>query len=293
MTLADGDIRWRTIEMGASSVLGARWDTLSGLGGVPRHGADNPPPARLRDQAVPGWATIGYRTITALGLKVGRGKITHADAEESTADEVLAALRSAMADQDTVDHLIFRDLVRSTDDLMVAAVADVLDDTRDKFTYTNRAYTPTVQWLAADPTVYSAQATTPAPTEGGPDSTQTIHFTNAGDWATPSGRAWTLAITAVGGTVLAPYIENTTTGQRITWPHHGPGGSFELHAGQTLTVDTYRRSKVGTVAVDNIPRTGVTLFCDWPILQPGANEIVVGCWSGTVSASFTARSTWR
>lgn len=270
MTLPDGNAQWRELQMGATNDTGIWWDTLTGLTDVPRLGADSPPPDRLRDTAVPGWADVGWRQIAAQGLHI----------EDDTR---LSNLTAAMLDRHTVDWLVFHDDAVSDVDLAVAAVADRCEYPKNAAAHTNRAYTVALQWLAADPTIYSYVAT--VLTEDTPATTQTFEFENVGRWASPSGRAWTLEITAET-TLQNPYVRSETTGQVVTWQ------GVTLTAGQTLVLDEFRASRVGSLRKDGYATTGVTKGADYPILQVGDNEFTIGGSSGTCTGVLTARSTF-
>lgn len=281
MALGDGDASWRGIEMGASNAHGIYWSTLAGLTDVPRLGADAAPPARLRDTAVPGWADVGWRDINALNLTV----VDRADdgSGSVTADEQIAELVAAMYDRHTIDPLYFVDLALHDDELCVFAVADRCEYLRDAASHVNRAYAPSLRWLAADPTIYSADPT--VVTESTPASEHEITVTNPGRWASPSGRAWTLTVTA-SGAVSSPYVENETTGQRVTWQ------GLNMTNGQVLVLDEFRSSRIGALGLDGFPRSGTSVAPDWPIIQPGANSFVVGAGSGNVTCVLTYRGTW-
>lgn len=273
MTLANGDATWRGYTMGASLDLAALWsptDGLLGLGGPPRSPKDNPPPDRLHDPCVPGWATIGWRQITANNMAV------------QGADE-MDALAATMVDHDTIDEFVFHDERRSSADLAIAAVADRCEYPLDALTHSQAEYRPSLQWLAADPTILSATATTQTIGTGTPVGHGDLTVTNAGNFASPSGRQWTLTITARGGPATGPYVRIGAHGEEVSWP------ALTLTDGQTLTIDAQRRSWVGALRVDGLIADD---FPDWPILQPGAQTMRIGVDTGTIEAELQSRSTW-
>ena len=271
MTLPNGDATWRGYTMGASATRKALWsptEGLVGLGGPPRSPKDNPPPERLCDPCVPGWAVLGWRQITANSMAV------------LGADE-MDDLAATMVDHETIDEFVFHDARRSASDLVVFAVADRCEYPLDALTHTQAEYRPSLQWLAADPTIYSATATTQ--TFGGtPVAYADLTVANAGNLASPSGRQWTLSITA-HGTVTGPYVRITAHDEAVSWP------ALTLTDGQTLTVDAQRRSWVGALRVDGLIGDD---FPNWPILRPGSQTVRVGATTGTVSGSFVSRSSW-
>lgn len=138
-------------------------------------------------------------------------------------------------------------------------------------------------WTAADPTIYSAEATTVAATT--PATLHTLSFTNQGTRSTLNGRAWTATITCAGATVRSPWIE--LDGRRVTWE------GLNLAPGQTLTIGADRHTYISTLPVDGFRRSDGAPDPDWPITVPGDNEFTVGRASGgNLTASISARSTW-
>ena len=81
----------------------------------------------------------------------------------------------------------------------------------------------------------------------------------------PGGTALMTRMTITLGSASNPYIQNVTTGSKITWSGGSPGGS--------LVIDTYGyTAKVGSNSVvGNIDRTGSTTT-DWFILRPGVTN---------------------
>lgn len=272
MALIDGDARWRGCEMGAGNDKAIQWDALSGLVDLPRLGSDSPPPSRLRDTAMPGWADVGWRDVQAINA--------HANG-----DAAIAELSELMLDRHTVYPLAFRrDMLAEGVELCVYAVADRCEFGEDAQVYANRNYRPSLRWLAADPTIFTSTATTITRASGAAE--HSLLFDNEGRWASPSGRAWTLTITASGGTATSPYVELADTGQRVTWQ------GLALTSGQTLSLDEYRASRIGALRVDGYVRTGTQVAPDWPIHEPGNNTFLVGAASGNVTCTLTCRSTW-
>lgn len=272
MTLQDGDATFAGVTMGARSAHGITWEELVGLTDLPRSNIDNPPPQRLHDPAVPGWADIGWRQITAANLQVA-------------GDPKIRDLRSAMMDRLSIRPFVFADVSIAVGDLMVAVVADRLEYGRGPIQHSVREWVPSAQWLAADPTIYSSTATSTAIDTAG-DPFVAVTVTNAGTFATPSGRQWTASLTATGGSVGSPYIAIPATGQVVTWQ------GLTMTTGQVLVVDVNRSSWVGALGLDGLVRSGSSEFPDWPILQPGANTVRVGCASGRLVGSLSSRSSW-
>lgn len=268
--MIDGDATWRGFEMGASDSNGVWWDTFTGLVDVPRLGADSPPPARLRDVCVPGWADIGWRDLQAINA-------------QASGDEAMYELSALMLDRETIYPFTFRrDVLAADTELCIYAVADRCEFGEDAVAYANRHYRPSLRWLAADPTIYSATATTI--TKSTPAAQHSCLFHNDGRWGSPSGRAWTLTITASGGTASSPYVE--LDGVRVTWQ------GLNLTNGQTLTLASDRTSSIGALRVDAYARTGSQIAPNWPIHEPGDNTFLIGAGTGTVTCVLTCRSTW-
>ncbi len=272
--LPDGDARFGGVQMGASSSTGILWDRLSGLVDLPRPSADNPRPQRIHDPAVPGWSDIGWRQIIAENVQVMN-------------DSALMSLRAAMADRLTLRAFTFHDsLLTDAEDLMVMVVADQMPFGRTAAEFVNRNYQPSIQWLAADPTIYSAVAGNQSFGGGGdPVTTVDLTVTNNGTMQSPSGRAWTLRITA-HGTVTNPSIRRTGTGQVVTW------AGLTMTSGQVLEVDENRCSWIGALGVDGYVTSGGSDFPNWPTLPPGESTIRIACASGALSGNFHPRSTW-
>lgn len=269
--LREGDALFGSVEMGASSDLGINWDDLVGLTDMPRVGTDNPPPERLCDPAVPQWADIGWRQITAQNVLVH-------------GDDKVRALRAAMQDRYTLRPLRFADASIADGDLMVMVVADRCEYARGVLSHSQREYRPSLQWLAADPTIYSAD-----PTPHDFDTTTVLHadisVTNDGTFASPSGRAWTIEMTAVG-TTKNPFVQIVANGQIVTWQN------VTLTDGQALVVDEFRSSWIGALGLDGTTRSaGGSEFADWPIFAPGESTFRVGCSSGRLTGTLSTRST--
>ena len=153
------------------------------------------------------------------------------------------------------------------------------------------------EWIAADPTKYSeaqtshifgtgsatdAMATTPA-------QTFTFTATNGGLRAVSSGRALELRITA-HGTVVNPYIkiygDADRSGEQVTWFR-------TMTSGQVLTTDDQLTARVGSTQVCGVALSeGSSPFLYWPRLNPGDQQIRIGCASGTISGYLKTRDTW-
>jgi hypothetical protein len=271
MALIDGDASWRDLEMGASSAHGVQWDTLTGLIDLPRIGPENTAPTRLRDTSVPGWADIGWRSIEAVNAR-------------ASSDEAMVDIVAAMADRQTVAPFYFRrDALLPDEDLCVYAVADRCEFGEDASVYANRAYAPSLRWLAADPTIYAGTAEVLE--SDAPASSHEFEFENVGRMSSPSGRAWTLTITA-SGTVSSPSVTLAETSQTVTWQ------GLNLTSGQTLVLSSSRTSRIGSLRVDGFCRSGTSIAPDWPIHQPGVNTFTVAATSGSFTCELTCRSTW-
>jgi len=272
--LPDGDASFGGVQMGATSSTKILWDRLTGLVDLPRPAADNPRPQRIHDPAVPGWADIGWRQIIAENVQV-------------LDDSALMSLRAAMADRLTLREFKFHDsLLTDDEDLMVAVVADQMPFGRTAAEFANRNYQPSVQWLAADPTIYSATAGDLAFGGGGsPVTTVDLTVTNNGTMESPSGRAWTLRLTA-HGTTTSPSIRNVESGQVVTW------AGLSMTSGQVLEVDVNRSSWIGSLGVDGYVTSGGSDFPNWPTLPPGESTIRIACATGALSGNFHPRSTW-
>lgn len=270
--LRDGDACWRGVYMGASNDLAIHWDTLTGLSDAPVLGSSSAPPARLRDTAMPGWADVGWRTIAAQNLQI-------------TTDDAIAGLVESMRDMHTVYAFEFADHSISDLTLMVAAVADRCAYPRNAVSHSEREYRAQLQWLAADCTIFSADTRTPASDIVGAGDEHEFVFTNDGNWASPSGRAWTLQVTA-DTAASNVYIRSETTGQIVTWQ------GLTVPEGAVLVLDEYRNSRIGALGLNGFPHTGSVPAPDWPISQPGSNTWVIGCETGEIVPVLTVRSTW-
>lgn len=274
--VAEGNVSFGGVEMGATNATGIWWDTLTGLTDLPRLIGESQPPARLHDPAVPAWADIGWRQITAEGIHVDD-------------DTKMLNVRGAMSDRRNLKALTFRDSLFSDDDLMVWAMADRCEFPRNAVSHNQRAYVPSLQWLAADPSIFSAAETDLSFGGGGsPVAYVDLAPTNEGTFATPSGRAWRLRITAHGN-VERPYIRRGPTvgnwEQSITW-------HLNMTGGQVLELDVNRSSWIGALGVDGLVMSDDDDFPNWPILEHGANAFRVGCVSGTISGNLFYRSSW-
>jgi hypothetical protein len=269
MTLADGDATFDTVTMGASSEHGINWDRLAGLTDLPR--LDSDPPDRIHDPAVPAWAQIGWRQVTASNMSV----------KDPTK---LLALRTAMTDRVTIRELVFHDSMLSDDDLMLACVADRCEYDKGAVEHSQGEYEPSLQWLAGDPTIFS-DAVGDLSFGGSPVAYADLTVTNEGTFASPSGRAWTLRIQA-HGPVVSPYIRISAHNESITWR------GLAMTSGQVLTVDEFRSSWIGSEGQDGYVRSDDSDFPNWPILRPGVQTFRVGCVSGLISGNLHPRSTW-
>ena len=150
-----------------------------------------------------------------------------------------------------------------------------------------------MQWTADDPYIYSDEYTEiefgVAWGDGGmtsPADHFTFDVTNTGSATGDTPRSWQLRMTAHGGTLSNPKIENLDTGEVLAWP------GLTMTAGQVLTVDSYGVSRVDDTCVDGYMRSGSSPFPDRPTLPPGASSIKVSCYTGEFSGYFRYRSTW-
>lgn len=273
------------VPMGASSSLPITWDRLKGLTDLPRLFADSPAPARLVDPGVPLWADLGWRQIVAENLQV-------------QGDAALAALRSVMLDRSTVRPLVFADhaLVEGVD-LMVAVVADRLEYDRWAQTHTDREYRPALQWLALDPTIYTAAWSDTAWESAG--TTRTTSVVNIGRDVVRTGRGMSLRIEAVT-TVTSPRIRVVHPGgevEQITWQ------GLVIHPGQALTVGADRTPRIGSRVVSASMRSPngsgpASRAPRWPEWHPGPpddltrNVVTVSAASGTWTGRLRTRSGW-
>lgn len=269
MPLAEGDALWNGLTMGATSALKINWGRLAGLTDQPRN---DDTPARLHDAAVPRWARIGWRQITATDVVVD-------------GDQKLRELRAAMADRETIRPFRFKDAALSDDELAVYALADRCEYDKGAIEHSQRDYRPSLQWQAADSTIYSADPTVVAfgGVSGLGVDEKTV--TNAGTFATPSGRAWTLTITAKSA-VTSPFIRIQAHGESVTWR------GLNMTTNQVLRVDENRSSWIGSLGLDGFVRSDLSDFPNWPVMQPGNQTFKVGAVSGLVTAELTYRSAW-
>lgn len=144
-----------------------------------------------------------------------------------------------------------------------------------------------IEFLAADPGVYSSTLHSydsdalelPAGTGFA------VPMTNAGTVASRQGRAYRFTITAVTDCVTPGMVVGDTESVRWT--------GLRLTAGQTFRLEHDRSSWVGTQRVDGYARSaGGTPFLSYPVLDPGANVVDVGCASGTCHVVVEWRDTW-
>lgn len=268
--VADGDATWASLTMGRTTSTKIYWDQLEGL---TDGGRTDTPPDSLHDPAVPAWAreSIGWRQIAAVNAVV-------------VGDTKLRALRAAMSDRLSIGEFVFHDEALSSSDLMVAAVAARCDYGKGAVEHAERVYRPSLQWQCADPTIYSAVAEDLS-FGADPVAYADLTVTNAGTFASPSGRAWTLRILA-HGTVVSPYIRISAHGESVTWR------GLTMTGGQELEVDVNRSSWIGSEGQDGYVRSDESDFPNWPILRPGVQTFRVGCVSGAISGNLHPRSTW-
>lgn len=110
---------------------------------------------------------------------------------------------------------------------------------------------------------------------------------NAGSASVLRSGAMSWTITAGGGGCVAPFLAHADQpGERWVLAE-------VLAPGAVVTVDwsriTRRGSSVRSATVQGPDGSPVAT---WPALRPGANDVQVGCQTGTVSAVVEHRSTW-
>ncbi|QXC59325.1 hypothetical protein KSP35_13025 [Aquihabitans sp. G128] len=141
-----------------------------------------------------------------------------------------------------------------------------------------------IAFTAVDPVLYSAETVI---TRATPAGTQTLPLDNVGSRTTKPGRALTLAITAVTNCANV-YIE--AGGRRTTWNEY-------LLAGQTLTLDAGRISRIGSQRIDgklrgnNLAGLMASKAPRWPRIPPGESTVTVGAQFGTFTVVAKHRST--
>ncbi len=134
---------------------------------------------------------------------------------------------------------------------------------------------------ADDPVIYGAEEEETSSAAG----SHAFTVVNPGSFATRSGRAWTLELTA-SGAVSNPWVE--IGDRRVVFP-------VALTGGQVLTVDADRRVFIGSQAIGALPSTPGEDAPNWPILDVGSeaeNEVTLGASSGAFAVSFKSRPTW-
>lgn len=251
---------------------------LEVLGAVGITGLGTPPRNTVLTPSAQGGDVPGPSLSRAATIRIDQMRST----DRATVLGFLATMAELAPDDER--PLVLHNLLWGTDPVQVWARPETCDPALDALSlgigdWRLRGTT----WTAADPTVYSAAATTVNAST--PATTQTLNFTNAGTKASRNGRAWTASITAAGGSVTGPYI--ALGDQRVTWV------GLTLTDGQTLTIDADRHSWVGSTPVDGYRYSGDSPDPDWPIHEPGANAFTVGRASGAnLTATLDAYSTW-
>lgn len=140
------------------------------------------------------------------------------------------------------------------------------------------------QWIAGDPTVYSATATTF--TQATATTSVSWSWTNPGA-ITPlpgmGGRAWTVEITA-SGALVDPYVEWGT--HRVTIVGTVPSGKV-LSIGPDRIPLVDGAPRVGWSGTPSVPQP------DWPRPEAGtAGTLEIGAASGSFTATGEFRGTW-
>jgi len=138
-------------------------------------------------------------------------------------------------------------------------------------------------WVAPDPTVYELTPTTR--TQNTATSSVSWSWTNPG-LSTPlpgmGGQAWTLEVTAAT-TTSRVFVQ--VGSRKVTFKN------LTLSPGQKLRIGPDRIARVGTAV--SVGFTGSSRSPRWPILPAGqAVTFVIGCESGTFTASGEFRGTW-
>jgi hypothetical protein len=135
-------------------------------------------------------------------------------------------------------------------------------------------------FLADDPVIYGAEEVENSSAAG----SHSFTVVNGGSFATRSGRAWQLELTA-SGSVTNPWIE--IGDRRVVF-------TATLTSGQVLTVDADRQTWIGSQRISALPTTPDADAPDWGILEPGeeGNAVTLGASSGSFAVAFKSRPTW-
>lgn len=153
----------------------------------------------------------------------------------------------------------------------------------------------TLQWVASDPRRYSVAEHTSSlvglPAAGPSGLTFPLTFPLAFGTGSASnsttvnnvGDSPTWPTFVITGPVTGPIVTNSTTGRKLQF-----ASSFEVEAGQTMTIDTDSRS----VTVDGVGRNGDLTVREWFPLNPGDTGITfAGTGAYDPAAGLTVR--WR
>lgn len=249
---------------------GAVVQKLSGFGGVQ---AEIPTSPRYGDGDVPGMPRRpGKKVALELGL------VAHTKAELDTLRDYT---EQSFAPQVTPTPLVIGER-----QMYVQVLS--CDPFRDPSWPADERTTPCpIEFLAADPTVYSSTLHEFDSAELGMPASNwfSVAMTNAGTVGSRSGRAYRFTITAVTSCTSPRIVASAS--ELVQWT------GLRLQPGQSFRLEHDRSSWVGTLRVDGYARgPGGTPFVEFPVLDPGANLVDVGCASGTCQVQVEWRDTW-